>query len=180
MPLMQISHLAASCQPQMFTLDRFAEAMIRSQLTSLPMNICRRPFIQFLPSCLPPGCSGCGLTYAKLIYEMKSVKFMQPFENHGHNYHIYCWHLNLKQYLLCNHLRNLHIIIWIALLGLFENTKPPNSSPCSSRLEMWEIRLQETSAVVKMGSPPAESPPAGSDQPWFCWRSLNHICPACL
>ena len=52
-------------------------------------------------------------------------------------------------------------------------TKPLNSSPSGTRLEMWEIRLHETSAVIKIGFLPAESLPAGSDQPWFCWRSLN-------
>ena len=42
--------------------------------------------------------------------------------------------------------------------------KPPNASPNSTRLEMWEIRIQETSSVVKMGILPAEFLPAGSKQ----------------
>ena len=35
----------------------------------------------------------CAHMHAKLISEMQSVQFRQPFEIHDHNYHKYFWYL---------------------------------------------------------------------------------------
>lgn len=79
-----------------------------------------------------------------------------------------------------NQLRN-HVpaASWTKSRKSFINTtKPLNSTPSteiSSQLEMWFLRLQDTSAVFKMGLLAAESLSAGLDQPWLCWRSLNSL-----
>ena len=60
-----------------------------------------------------------------------------------------------------------------SLKSFTNTTKPLNSSPSGTRLEMSEIRLQETPAVGKMELLPVESLPAWSDQPCLCRWSLK-------
>ena len=40
---------------------------------------------------------------------------------------------------------------------------------------MRNIQLTDAPAAIKMRLEAAESPPAGSDQPWLWWRSLNRL-----
>ena len=52
---------------------------------------------------------------------------------------------------------------------------PLDSSPNETRLQMWNNQLTEARATIKLGLEAAEALPAGSDQPWLCWRSLNSL-----
>ena len=40
---------------------------------------------------------------------------------------------------------------------------------------MWNNQLTDGPAAIKLGLEAAEALPAGSDQPWLCWRSLNRL-----
>ena len=52
---------------------------------------------------------------------------------------------------------------------------PLDSSPSISRIQMWNSKIAHIPASNKMGLEAAESLPAGSDQAWLCWRSLNRL-----
>jgi len=55
------------------------------------------------------------------------------------------------------------------------NMTPVNTSSSTAGLDMWEPRLQQTPAVVKLGLRPAEFLPVWIDLPRLCWPSLNHL-----
>ena len=52
---------------------------------------------------------------------------------------------------------------------------PLDSSPSITRIQMWNSKIADIPASNKMGLEAAESLPAGSDQAWLCWRSLNRL-----
>ena len=52
---------------------------------------------------------------------------------------------------------------------------PLDSSPNYTRLQMWKNQLTDVRATIKLGLEAAEALPAGSDQPWLWWSSLNRL-----
>ena len=53
---------------------------------------------------------------------------------------------------------------------------PLESSPNYTRLQMWNSQIADVPAAIKLWLEAVEALPAGSDQPWLCWRSLNRLC----
>ena len=52
---------------------------------------------------------------------------------------------------------------------------PLDSSPNFTRLPMWNNKLTDARATIKLWLEAAEALPEGSDQPWLCWRSLTRL-----
>ena len=53
---------------------------------------------------------------------------------------------------------------------------PLDSSPNRQTTpDMWNNELTGARATIKLRLEAAEALPAGSDQPWLWWRSLNHL-----
>ena len=53
---------------------------------------------------------------------------------------------------------------------------PLDSLPNYTRLQMWNNQLTDSPAAIRLVFEAAEALPAGSDQPWLRWRSLNRLC----
>ena len=59
--------------------------------------------------------------------------------------------------------------------SFMRTVRPLDSSPSNTRLQMWNTKLTDVPTSTKMGLEAAETLPAGSDQEWLCWRSLNRL-----
>ena len=59
--------------------------------------------------------------------------------------------------------------------SFMHTVRPLDSSPSNTRLHMWNTKLTDAPISTKMGLEAAETLPAGSDQEWLCWRSLNRL-----